>query len=112
MPIPEGVLPSPAIRDPRSTGMFIFGQLDPALDGPHVQTWLQLVTDYLNTLRQASEGNQLFDAAFAFGPSFFSASGQPRFGITAVPPAGFSTPLTLPAAFPFPPDFLIYAMSP
>ncbi len=112
MTIPQGVLPSPAIRDSRSTGIFIFGQLDPALDGPGVQRWLTSITEYLASLRSLPEGQLLFDAAVGFGPSFFVANGQPRFGITSAPPAGFSVPPTLPVPFPFPPDFVIYAMSP
>jgi deferrochelatase/peroxidase EfeB len=110
MSVPNGVLASPAIRDSHSTGFFIFGQLDPALTLARVQEWLQLMTGYLETLREP--GAQSFDAAFAFGPSFFTAGGTPRFGLTTIPPSGFSTPLTLPATFPFAPDFLIYAMSP
>jgi Dyp-type peroxidase family len=110
MSAPDGVLPSPAIRDPRSTGLFIFGQLDPALTLAEVQAWLQLITGYLRSLKDP--GAEQFDFAFGFGATFFTASGTPRFGMPTAPPAGFSTPATLPAQFPFAPDFVIYAMSP
>ena len=80
MPLPEGVLPNPVIRDPRSSGVFIFGQLDPGLAAPAVQNWLQEIDGYLKTLRVPDRhGLQHFDAAVGFGPSFFRAGGATRF---------------------------------
>jgi len=110
MSAPDGVLPTPAIRDPRSTGLFIFGQLDPALTLTEVQGWLQLITGYLRSLKDPR--SEQFDAAFGFGATFFTAGGAARFGMPTAPPAGFTAPVTLPAQFPFTPDFVIYAMSP
>lgn len=113
MALPQGVFPNPVIRDPRSTGVFIFGQLDAGLSVPALQSWLQEVSGYLNTLRQPDEaGEQRFDAAVGFGPTFFAAGGAPRFGLDAKIPLGLSQPPALPAGFPFPPDFVIYALSP
>jgi Dyp-type peroxidase family len=113
MSLPEGVLPNQVIRDPRSTGVFIFGQLDPALSTPAVQAWLQEITGYLETLREPGEAGVVqFEAAVGFGPSFFVTAGAPRFGLTDKAPAGLTSPPALPATFPFAPDFLIYAMSP
>ncbi|MDQ6946514.1 MAG: Dyp-type peroxidase, partial [Actinomycetota bacterium] len=112
MPLPEGVLPNPVIRDPRSSGLFVFGQLDAGLTPPGVQTWLQEIHSYLNTLRAPDQsGLQHFDAAVGFGPSFFQAGGTTRFGLDGRVPAAFTGPPALPATFPFPPDFLIYAVS-
>jgi Dyp-type peroxidase family len=112
MPLPQGVLPNSVIRDPRSTGVFIFGQLDPALTPQGVQSWLQEITGYLKTLGEVgSNGAPRFDAAFGLGPSFFVSGGAPRFGLAGKVPAGFSNPPSLPAAFPFPADFVLYAMS-
>src|ERR1700694_2590946 len=112
MSLPEGVFPNPIIRDPRSTGLFIFGQLDPNLITPSVQGWLQEISAYVKTLREPdSSGAAQFDAAFGFGPSFFVTGSAPRFGLIDKPPSGFTTPPALPATLPFPADFLIYAMS-
>jgi Dyp-type peroxidase family len=112
IPLPEGVFPNAVIRDARSTGLFIFGQLDPNLTTPGVQSWLQEITGYLNTLREPDSGGTMrFDAAFGFGPSFFLSAGTPRFGLTDKSPAGFTNPTVLPASLPFPADFLLYAMS-
>jgi Dyp-type peroxidase family len=112
MPLPEGVLPNPVVRDPRSSGVFIFGQLDPGLAAPAVQNWLQEIDGYLKTLRAPDrDGLQHFDAAVGFGPSFFRAGGATRFGLDGRVPAGFTDLPALPATFPFPPDFLIYAVS-
>ncbi len=113
MPLPEGVLPSEVSRNPQSTGLFIFGRLDPALAGPDVQAWLKEVSALLATLKEADDkGTVSFDAAFGFGSSFFTTGSAPRFGLAGTTPAGFLSAPALPAGFPFAPDFLIYAMSP
>jgi len=111
--LPQGVLPNPVIRDPRSTGLFIFGQLDPTLSADGVKIWLQEVTGFLRSLREpdSNDGVQ-FDAAVGFGPSFFQAGTTPRFGLPTTTPAGLASPPQLPASFPVAPDFVIYAMSP
>ncbi len=112
MPLPEGVFPNAVIRDSRSTGLFIFGQLDPNLTTPNVQSWLQEITAYFRTLREPdNDGAAQFDAAFGFGPSFFFTGGAPRFELTNKAPAGFTKPPALPGTLPFPADFIVYAMS-
>ncbi len=112
MAIPDGVFPNAVIRDPRSTGLFIFGQLDQNLSAPGVQGWLQEITGYLKSLKETeAPPAECFDAAFALGSSFFQTGGAARFGLEGKLPAGFKEPPTLPVGFPFPPDFLIYAMS-
>jgi Dyp-type peroxidase family len=109
---PTGVLPNAVIRDPRSTGIFLFLQLDLTLTADGVSAWLKELTAYLRSLNEPGSNGPDFTAVVGFGPSFFGTAASPRFGLAGKLPAGFANPPTLPAQFPFTPDLLIYALSP
>jgi len=87
------------IRD-RNANAYLFAiDLQPQLDAPGVQAWLSQLTQLIGELERPDEhGVRVATATTAFGVSFFSGDGQPRFGLAATQlPAGLANPPVLPA---------------
>jgi deferrochelatase/peroxidase EfeB len=110
----HGILPDAVIRDPNANAYLIGVTLKPQLDAAGVQAWLTQVTTLIDQLQQSDGGGpSRATACVAFGASFFSSEGNPRFGLPASQaPAELSTPPALPGFAPAAAaDVLFYVMS-
>lgn len=82
--------------NPRTCGYFIGVTLRGDLDRAGVQAWLQRVSAYVDELvarlpaeRGQEEGDKVAAVAVGLAPSFFTASGAPRFDPPLEQPANF-----------------------
>lgn len=107
-----GILPDSVIRDHRSNGYFVFLTLSQSLQPPDLQSWLQGLSGLIQQLEGPLDGEREATAAVGFGPSFFQAAGQPRFGM-ANAPADFGSLPALPTLLDSSgaADVVIYVMS-
>ena len=104
----SGILPDAVIKDRNANAYLLAVVLEPGMDAAGVQAWLTQVTNLLGVLQQRDpEGTRVATAhPSAFSQTFFTASGQPRFGLSAAQiPAELAAPSSLrrwPAWRPWP----------
>ena len=111
-----GVLPDAVNRDRNSNAYLFAVDLQSALDQAGVQAWLTQLTQLIAALEVPdSAGVRVGTATVAFGASFFTTAGQPRFGLAATQiPAGLASPPSLSAlanATSAAADVLIYVLA-
>jgi Dyp-type peroxidase family len=113
----SGILPDSVIRTPNANAYLLTVTLNEALTAEAVQAWLKDITGLINALQDTLvNGQRAATVNVAFAASFFaSATGTPRFGLTAAQiPVELAAPPSLPAlsAVPtVPGDVLFYIMS-
>ena len=102
----RGILPRDEDRDvlyknPRTCGYFVGVSLDPEIDRPRVEAWLETVSRLVDQVvarsapkHGAAEGEKIAAVAVGFARRFFVADGQPRFAID--PPVGLAADALLP----------------
>ena len=106
----KGILPRSEDREvlyknPQTCGYFVAVKLDPALDRPRAEAWLNGVSGLVDQLvtrlpvqEGEEEGRKVAAVAIGFAPSFFTAAGNPRFDPPVEPPSGFAPGVPLPNA--------------
>jgi Dyp-type peroxidase family len=110
MPQAKGILPRREDREvlyksPRTCGYFISVKLDPAIDRPRAEAWLNQVSPLIDQLvaREPADpgeekGEKVAAVAVGFAPTFFLVNGQPRFDPPVEPPACFAADHPMPNA--------------
>jgi Dyp-type peroxidase family len=90
-------------RNPRTCGYFIGVKLDPGLDRPRAEAWLNRVSDLVEPLVARlppqdgeGKGEKVASVAVGLAPTFFLLNGQPRFNPAVEPPASFASGVSLP----------------
>jgi Dyp-type peroxidase family len=107
----QGVLPDPVIRDVRAQATFAFIRLADDVDRAGVLEWLKQLTELVREISPA--GGRSATVACGFGPSFFTGTNGPRFGLASerhpaefaeLPPVSTTDPLVHT-------DVVLYVMS-
>jgi len=112
-------------RNPQMCGYFVAVKLDPTIDRPRTEAWLNRVSGLVDELvarlpveEGEEEGRKVAAVAVGLAPSFFTTDGAARFDPPVDPPAAFSPGVLLPNATPplakvplFDADVLFYVAS-
>jgi deferrochelatase/peroxidase EfeB len=92
----RNIRPNRIIRDPRAEAILVFVTLKPDLDAAGAQTWLQRATALVTELEAPRPKRGVAKVVTAFGSSFFTINGAPRFGLDpAAIPLGLRQPLAV-----------------
>ena len=99
--LPRGEDREVLYKNPGTGGYFVGVRLDPEIDRPRVEAWLETVSRLVDALvarsapkHGAAKGEKVAAVAVGFASRFFVANGQPRFAID--PPVGLAADALLP----------------